>query len=163
MTYDLQKLSDCQDIRDLTAQYNYLVDTGDAAGYAELFVAEGEFDVVGHAVYRGEIVRRNAYEPILHEDLRQALITLFGDPARKTSPGNTPKWLGSLIYRCRKCQDGTTMTLSRLSGSRTSLRTGNDAWARIFRGPPFRVRRLARMAGFGVLPSRRHGIEKNHG
>jgi site-specific DNA recombinase len=65
----------------------------------------------GHAVYRGEIVRRNAYEPILHEDVRQALITLFGDPARKTSPGNTPKWLGSLIYRCGKCQDGTTMTV----------------------------------------------------
>ena len=67
----------------------------------------------GHAVYRGEIVRRNAYEPILHEDVRQALITLFGDPARKTSPGNTPKWLGSLIYRCGKCGDGTTMTVRR--------------------------------------------------
>ena len=44
----------------------------------------------GHAVYKGEIVRRNAYDPILHEDVRQALITLFADPARKTSPGNTP-------------------------------------------------------------------------
>jgi hypothetical protein len=35
----------------------------------------------GHTEYRGEIVRRNAYEPILHEDVRQALITLFSDPA----------------------------------------------------------------------------------
>ena len=53
-------------------------------------------------MYRGEIVTRNAYEPILPEDVRQALITLFGDPARKTSPGNTPKWLGSLIYTVRQ-------------------------------------------------------------
>jgi site-specific DNA recombinase len=67
----------------------------------------------GHAVYQGEIVTRNAYAPILHEDVRQALITLFSDPARKTSPGNTPKWLGSLIYTCGKCNDGTTMTVRR--------------------------------------------------
>lgn len=56
---------------------------------------------------------RNAFEPVLHDDVREALITLSGDPARKTSPGNTPKWLGSLIYRCGKCQDGTTMTVRR--------------------------------------------------
>ena len=67
----------------------------------------------GHAVYRGEIVRRNAYEPILPDDVREALLTLFSDPARKTSPGNTPKWLGSLIYRCGRCDDGTTMTVRR--------------------------------------------------
>ena len=67
----------------------------------------------GHLVYQGQIVTRNAYEPILHDDVRQALITLFSDPARKTSPGNTPKWLGSLIYQCGKCGDGTTMTVRR--------------------------------------------------
>jgi hypothetical protein len=64
-------------------------------------------------VYRGEIVHRNAYTPILPDDIRQALITLFSDPARKTSPGNAPKWLGSLIYRCGKCGDGTTLTVRR--------------------------------------------------
>ena len=67
----------------------------------------------GHVVYQGQIVTRNAYEPILPDDVRQALITLFSDPARKTSPGNTPKWLGSLIYQCGKCDDGTTMTVRR--------------------------------------------------
>lgn len=65
----------------------------------------------GHAVYRGEIVQWNAYPPIIEEDERQALITLFADPSRKTSPGNTPKWLGSLIYRCGVCNDGTTVTV----------------------------------------------------
>lgn len=38
----------------------------------------------GHTEYRGEIVTRNAYEPILHEDIRQALITLF--PTRRARP-----------------------------------------------------------------------------
>ena len=67
----------------------------------------------GHLVYQGKIVTRNAYDPILPDDVRQALITLFSDPARKTSPGNTPKWLGSLIYQCGTCTDGTTMSVRR--------------------------------------------------
>lgn len=45
----------------------------------------------GHLTYQGEIVTRNAYDPILPDDVRQALITLFSDPARKTTPGNTPR------------------------------------------------------------------------
>jgi hypothetical protein len=65
----------------------------------------------GHVVYKGEIVRRNVYPPILDDDIRLSLITLFSDPARKTSPGNTPKWLGSLIYQCGVCADGTTQTV----------------------------------------------------
>ena len=65
----------------------------------------------GHAVYRGTIVRRNAFPAIIEDDERQALTDMFADPARKTSPGNTPKWLGSLIYRCGTCDDGTTMTV----------------------------------------------------
>ncbi|MGK5532376.1 recombinase family protein [Streptomyces sp. URMC 129] len=62
----------------------------------------------GHSVYQGEIVKWNAYPPILEEDVRQALITIFSDPKRKSSPGNTPKWLGSLHYRCGICSDETT-------------------------------------------------------
>ena len=71
--------------------------------------------VAGHSEYKGEIVKRNAFPEIIPEDQRQALITLFADPTRKTSPGNTPKWLGSLIYRCGVCDDGTTMTVRKNS------------------------------------------------
>ncbi|MEU1393747.1 MULTISPECIES: recombinase family protein [unclassified Nonomuraea] len=63
----------------------------------------------GHAVYRGEIIRRNAYKPIIPEETRQALIALRDDPTRFHPGGNTPKWLGSLIYLCGHCNDGTTM------------------------------------------------------
>lgn len=57
----------------------------------------------GHSIYKGEIVKWNAWDPIIPEDQRQALITLFADPSRRTSPGNTPKWLGSLIFLCGVC------------------------------------------------------------
>ena len=61
----------------------------------------------------------------------EALITLFSDPARKTSPGNTPKWLGSLIYRCGKCGDGTTMSVRRNTAGTPVYRcraAGHCAW-----------------------------------
>ncbi|MEV4216752.1 recombinase family protein [Nonomuraea sp. NPDC049725] len=65
----------------------------------------------GHAVYRGVIVKRDAFPAIISESKRQALITLFADPRRKTTPGNTPKWLGSLQYLCGQCDNGTTMSV----------------------------------------------------
>lgn len=72
--------------------------------------------VSGHAVYRGDIITRNVFDAIIPDEQRQALATLFADPSRKKSPGNTPKWLGSLIYRCGVCDDGTTMTVRQKNG-----------------------------------------------
>jgi DNA invertase Pin-like site-specific DNA recombinase len=85
----------------------------------------------GHVVYKGEIVRRNVYPPILAEDIRQSLITLFADPARKCSPGNTPRWLGSLIYQCGVCADGTTETVRKNSSGTPVYRChagGHCSW-----------------------------------
>jgi DNA invertase Pin-like site-specific DNA recombinase len=64
----------------------------------------------GHSVYKGEIVARDVWPAILTDDEREALRALFANPSRKTSPGNVPKWVGSLIYQCGKCgkrDDGT--------------------------------------------------------
>lgn len=62
----------------------------------------------GHSVYKGEVVKRNAWPAILTDDEQEALRTILKDPARKTNPGTAPKWLGSLIYRCGTCAaDGT--------------------------------------------------------
>jgi site-specific DNA recombinase len=85
----------------------------------------------GHSVYRGQIVKRNAFKPILEDDIREALISLFADPARKMAPGNTPRWLGSLIYRCGACDDGTTMTVRKNSHGVNVYRcrdNGNCSW-----------------------------------
>jgi site-specific DNA recombinase len=85
----------------------------------------------GHSVYQGQIVKRDAFPPILEDDIREALISMFADPARKTSPGNTPRWLGSLIYRCGQCNNGATMTVRKNSGGVSVYRCrviGHCSW-----------------------------------
>lgn len=64
----------------------------------------------GHSIYRGEIVKWNAWPEIIPEDTRQALITMFADPSRRTSPGNTPRWFGSKIYLCGICEANPEIT-----------------------------------------------------
>jgi DNA invertase Pin-like site-specific DNA recombinase len=59
--------------------------------------------VSGHAVYRGEIVKYNAYPAIIPDERRKALITLLNDPARRTASTTVPKWFGSLIFECPWC------------------------------------------------------------
>ena len=85
----------------------------------------------GHSVYQGKIVKRDAFPAIIPEHRRQALIAILSDPARKTSPGNTPKWLGSLIYRCGACNNGAVMTVRRDSSGRPVYRCrdkGHCSW-----------------------------------
>lgn len=65
----------------------------------------------GHSVYKGEIAKRDAWAAILSDDEREALRSIHTDPTRKTTPGNKPRWQGSLYYRCGACADGTTMTV----------------------------------------------------
>jgi hypothetical protein len=89
----------------------------------------------GLADYRGEIVSRDTeWPPILADDRQEAehrwreLVAALTDPDRRTSPGNEPKWLGSLIYRCGcdcdRCQpDRRGRTNVAVSGGRTYART----------------------------------------
>lgn len=65
----------------------------------------------GHAVYRGVIVRRDAFPAIIPDEKWRALIVLLEDPRRRSAPSNTPKWLGSLQFQCGQCDDGTTMSV----------------------------------------------------
>ncbi|TMR88490.1 recombinase family protein [Nonomuraea basaltis] len=62
----------------------------------------------GHAVYRGAIIKHDAFPAIIPDLKWRALITLLEDPRRRTAPSNTPKWLGSLQFLCGQCDDGTT-------------------------------------------------------
>ncbi|MGJ5826022.1 recombinase family protein [Streptomyces ossamyceticus] len=54
----------------------------------------------GIAVYRGEEVGRGQWEPIVEETKFRAVVAVLKDPSRRTTPGGTPKWLGSILYRC---------------------------------------------------------------
>ncbi|QQM44968.1 recombinase family protein [Streptomyces liliifuscus] len=72
--------------------------------------------VSGHQTYRGEIMTWGAYEPIIPEETRQALITLLLDPARTTTPGPAPKWLVSMTARCGYCETGKARVNYRAKG-----------------------------------------------
>ena len=71
----------------------------------------------GLAQYRGEVTGPAAWPAILPEATWRAVTALLSDPARRTSPGNTPRWLGSLIYVCGMC--GGTVAVSGGSADRS--------------------------------------------
>jgi hypothetical protein len=56
----------------------------------------------GLVVHGGSILEgvTAAWESIVSRDTWEAVCAVLNDPSRRTSPGNTPRWLGSLIYRC---------------------------------------------------------------
>ncbi|MFH8805516.1 recombinase family protein [Streptomyces sp. NPDC017936] len=54
----------------------------------------------GIAVYRGEEVGRGKWDPIVDETKYRAVVAILKNPDRRTTPGATPKWLGSLLFRC---------------------------------------------------------------
>lgn len=72
----------------------------------------------GIAVYRGEETGQAAWPPIVSEDTFRAVKALLSDPARKATPGNAPRWLGSGLYRCGKCPAVMVVSTSGGSGYR---------------------------------------------
>ncbi|WP_333746169.1 recombinase family protein [Streptomyces sp. IBSBF 2950] len=68
----------------------------------------------GIAVYKGEEVGRGLWEPIVEETKFRAVVAILTDPARRTTTGAQPKWVGSLIYVCGRgdCGQGMTVTMS---------------------------------------------------
>lgn len=56
----------------------------------------------GIAVYKGKEIGRGKWDVIVPEPLHRAAVTVLEDPARRTTPGNQPKWLGSLLFECGK-------------------------------------------------------------
>jgi site-specific DNA recombinase len=63
-----------------------------------------------------EIVGPGPWEAIVPESTWRAVCAILTDPSRRNGPGRPPRYLGSLIYLCGKCNDGTTLAISR-SGS----------------------------------------------
>jgi site-specific DNA recombinase len=52
------------------------------------------------------------WEAIIPEETWRALRAILTDPARRVGPGNTPRWLGSRLYRCGICGDGATLVVT---------------------------------------------------
>jgi hypothetical protein len=70
----------------------------------------------GLAVHKGEVVGKASWPAIVPEESWRAVVALLADPARKTSPGNRARWLGSGIYICGGC--GETVICSRSGQAR---------------------------------------------
>jgi hypothetical protein len=85
------------------------------------------------------VIGKGGWEPVMEEDEWRAVAVILADPARRTSPGNTPRWFGSMIYRCGVCRAaGVEQTCSISSGA------AEREPAYMCRGPVGHLRRSAR-------------------
>lgn len=55
------------------------------------------------AEHRGNILGNANWEPIVTIETWQQVCALLADPARRTTPGTQPAYLGTFIYRCGVC------------------------------------------------------------
>jgi len=51
-----------------------------------------------------------AWDPVVSEDEWRAVTTLVLDPTRRTNPSPSRRHLGTGLYLCGRCDDGTTLT-----------------------------------------------------
>jgi site-specific DNA recombinase len=58
--------------------------------------------IAGLVIYKGEVLEEASasWPAILPRETWDALRHILTDPNRRTSPGSTPRWLGSHLYRC---------------------------------------------------------------
>ncbi|MEU0157917.1 recombinase family protein [Streptomyces sp. NPDC006261] len=77
----------------------------------------------GIVTHRREEVGPGLWPAPLDEPTWRSVCAILTDPARRLSPGNERKYLGSGLYLCGRCADGTTMRActsnSRNPGSET--------------------------------------------
>ncbi|MEU4810034.1 recombinase family protein [Nocardia fluminea] len=57
----------------------------------------------GWSAHKGEVVGKAVWPALVGEDVWHAANAVLNDPSRRTTPGNTPKWLGSGVYLCGVC------------------------------------------------------------
>lgn len=63
----------------------------------------------GLVEHRGEVVGKASWPAIVDEGAWRALCAVVADPSRRTSATSARRWLGSGLYLCGVCDDGTTM------------------------------------------------------
>jgi DNA invertase Pin-like site-specific DNA recombinase len=56
--------------------------------------------------HRGQVVGKASWPALIGEDEWRGVVTTLTDERRRTSPGNTPRWLGSGLYLCGVCGGG---------------------------------------------------------
>lgn len=66
----------------------------------------------GIMIYRGAEIGAAPWGPIVPVETFRAVQRILTDPSRRTGPGAAPRWFGTGIYLCGKCNDGTTMQVT---------------------------------------------------
>lgn len=72
----------------------------------------------GLMVWRGEIIGKASWKPIVKEPAWRSVVRTLEDPARRTTPGPERRWLGSGLYVCGVCDK--PRLVARSSGTGTS-------------------------------------------
>lgn len=65
--------------------------------------------IAGLKVHRGTIVGTGDWTPLVDPTVHRALVAMLSDPSRITCTSFERKYLGSGLYICGVCADGTTM------------------------------------------------------
>jgi len=68
---------------------------------------------IGKRVHHGEVVGNGNWDAILDEEVFVQVRAILGDPKRRTSPGNQPRHLLSLIARCGVCGSHMAAAMNR--------------------------------------------------
>jgi site-specific DNA recombinase len=63
----------------------------------------------GIMVLRGEEIGAAPWDPLVSVDRFRAVVSLLTDPDRATAPGAPARWLGTGLYGCGVCCDGTSV------------------------------------------------------
>ena len=72
--------------------------------------------------HHGQEIASACWPALVGEDVWRALRVLLGDPARRRASSNEHRWLGSGLYRCGRCGDGTAVRSATDTGGRKVYR-----------------------------------------
>jgi site-specific DNA recombinase len=76
----------------------------------------------GLRAYRGDVIGSGAWPALVSEDVWRTVKGMLESPDRRKNHHNARRWLGTNIYRCGVCDDGTTMICTYREGGRRVYR-----------------------------------------
>ncbi|MEU9557958.1 recombinase family protein [Streptomyces fumanus] len=108
-------------LRSITARWNsldppVLTSTGGPWAPAELGTVLRRPRNAGILVHRGQEAGPGNWPAALDEPTWRSLMSYLSDPARKTTPGNERKHLGTNLYECGRCFAGVRVVTSNKNG-----------------------------------------------
>ena len=125
LTTRLRTLEDREAIRAVIAAYGPAVDSGDSTGAADLWAADGQYDVGGMGVSAGHDAIRALFDGDTHQQLIAGGAAHILSPVRIDLAGDTATATG---YSCVFRWDGQDFGAYRVAANRWELRREGDGW-----------------------------------